>query len=61
MHCRGGILDLVLSSTEDLVHDLSVFSPDILHSDYLLLSFVIPTCFHPSVAKPSLLLSSFDL
>ena len=60
-HCRGGILDLVFSTTEDLVHDLSVFPSDILHSDHLLLPFAIPTVSHPFVEKPSLPLSSFDL
>ena len=51
-HCKSGILDLVFSSTEDLVHDLSIFPSNTLHSDHLLLSFVIPTSCRPSVANP---------
>ena len=59
-HRRGGTLDLIFTSSDDLVHDLSLFPSDTLHSDHLLISFVITTSSHPSVAKPSLPLSSFD-
>ena len=53
-HCKGGILDLVFSSTEDLVNDDSLFPFGTLHCDGILFSFVIPTSCCPIFAQPTL-------
>ena len=37
-HPREGTLDLIFTSSNDLVHDISLFPSKTLHSDYLLIS-----------------------
>lgn len=57
---QGGTLDLIFNSWDDLVHYLSLFPSESLHSDHLPISFAISISSHPSKAKPPLPSSSFD-
>ena len=42
IHSQGNILDLVLSDSVDLVHNLSRVSSQLLCSDHFILSFEVP-------------------